>query len=121
MRQLKVFDQISKIERTVTQKAYDIIVKNKRNPRYKLLAYVGEDGTPLDMPLEPEQVLPLEKKVETELKSAEPVVNKITLVRSKEFFDAVDKVANEKQIVTETPAEGVTVIRKSKQKTNAKK
>jgi DNA-directed RNA polymerase specialized sigma24 family protein len=101
MQYLKVFDQISNLERTVTQKAYDIINKNKRIPRYKLLAYIDEDGEVTEAAV-PVQQVAVEKKVEQVEKVVEPVAAK-------------------KEIVTKTPAEGVTVIRKSKPKTNAKK
>ena len=93
MTYLKVFDNVSNIERTVTQKAFDIITKNKRNPRYKFIEYVDEIGQPVNG-MAPVQTV--EKKTEPE-KSVEAAAG-------------------------ETVAEGVTVIRKKpgpKPKANA--
>lgn len=91
---LRVFDQVSQIERTVTQKAYNII--NKRKPRYKILAYVDENGNEIDQSAIASSVTDqiAEKKsqqITEPEKSAEPVVG--------------DSVPN-------SIPEGVTVVRR---------
>lgn len=105
MTYLKVYDSISKIERQVTQKAYEIITKNKRNPRYKFLAYVDETGQEIggEAPV-------LEKKTEPLTEPSSPA-------------KSAEAVADKQAVETESPAEGITVIRKKpgpKSKQNAK-
>ena len=85
--QLKVYDQVSNIERTVTKKAYDIINRGRKQ-RYKLLSYVDDDGNSIEQPAEIHsgQAEPQKK---TELKSeavapaAVEVPEGITVIRKK--------------------------------------
>jgi hypothetical protein len=115
MTYLRVHDNISNIERTVTQKAYDIITKNKRNPRYKFLAYVDEAGQEIsgDAPV-------LEKKTQASPspeKSAAPVEGETATTNS-----SGTTTLPEPETHTGSQ-EGITVIRKKpgpKPKQNAK-
>lgn len=95
MTYLKVYDNTSKIERQVTQKAFDIINKNKRNPRYKFLEYVDEDGKSLVDQADAPVVETTQKKTEVK-EAADPV--------EVERLDPVGPGAS--------LPEGVTIIRK---------
>lgn len=87
MTYLKVYDNTSKHERTVTQKAFDIITKNRRNPRYKFLSYVDESGQQIegDAP-EPEkktQVSPELSQEKSVAPAADELTEGITIIRKK--------------------------------------
>lgn len=91
MTYLKVYDNISKLERQVTQKAFDIINKNKRNPRYKFLSYVDENGEELQEQAAAPQAETVQKKTEPVEVAApaevepkpEEVKEGITIIRKK--------------------------------------
>lgn len=71
--QLKVYDTVSKIERTVTKKAYDIINRGKKR-RYQILETLDDQGNIIEVP-QPTEIQTIEKKTEPENPVVAPVVD----------------------------------------------
>lgn len=63
--QIKVYDTVSKHERTVTKKAFDIINRARRKqPRYQVLEYLDDEGNTIDSPEITQPTKIVEKKSE---------------------------------------------------------
>lgn len=72
--QVKVYDTVSKHERTVTKKAFDIINRARRKqPRYQVLEYLDDEGNSVNAP-QTTQII--EKKKEEEVVA--PAVGNVT-------------------------------------------
>lgn len=102
--QVKVWDNVSNIERTVTQKAFDIIVKNKRKPRYEIKSYIDDDGN--EVQHQAQSVAAPEKKTEHRSEVVQAVADSHT-ANSGETFVFPGNVVH-----TGAIQEGITVIRK---------
>lgn len=66
--QIKVYDTVSKHERVVTKKAFDIINRARRKaPRYEVIEYLDDDGNAINQPQSLqslEEIPTVEKKTE---------------------------------------------------------
>lgn len=91
--QYKVYDVVSKIERTVMKKAYDIINKGKKR-RYEILETLDDQGNVINAPEQITHVI--EKKTEPESPVVVPAGDDKTV----------------EAIVNGEPNEGIHIVRK---------
>jgi hypothetical protein len=96
--QLRVYDTVSKHERTVTKKAFDIINRARRKqPRYQVLEYLDDEGNPTDAP---QTVQIVEKKKEDVVA---PAVDEQTVAGDPEITYHFDHTTKP-QVITENTA-----------------